>query len=85
MLLRVKTTIEISEKLLRSAKKYAAEKGLSLKSVIESALRNMLENNRRPLKFTLKDGSVAGKGYSKEFENGDWERVRTEIYKGRGG
>lgn len=81
----MKTTIELSEKLLRSAKKYAAEKGVSLKSVIESALRNMLENNKRPIKFRLKDGSVNGKGISPEFENNEWDKVRSEIYKGRGG
>ena len=81
----MKTTIEISEKLLRSAKKYAAEKGLSLKSVIEFALRNVLENNRRPVKFKLKDGSVSGKGVSQSFAEGGWEKVRNEIYKGRGG
>ena len=81
----MKTTIEISEKLLRSAKKYAAERGLSLKSVIESALRNILDTNRRPLRFTLKDGSVAGKGLSPQVVEADWENIRSEIYKGRGG
>jgi len=81
----MKTTIELSEKLLRSAKKYAAEKGISLKSVIESALRNMLENNKRPIKFRLKDGSVDGKGLSSEYADNNWSKVRSEIYKGHGG
>ena len=74
-----------SKKLLRSAKKYAAEKGLSLRSVIEFALRNLLENNRRPVKFSLKNGSVEGKGLSLEFAEADWEKIRSEVYKGRGG
>ena len=80
----MKTTIEISEKLLKTAKKYAAERGLSLKAVIESALRNMIENNKRPIKFSLKDGSVKGNGLSKEFENESWQSLRQAIYKGRG-
>ncbi|MBI4404633.1 MAG: type II toxin-antitoxin system VapB family antitoxin [Deltaproteobacteria bacterium] len=80
----MKTTIELSEKLLRSAKKYAAARGLSLKSVVESALRTLLESNRRPVKFSLKDGSVTGKGMSNEFADAAWEKIRAEIYKGRG-
>lgn len=80
----MKTTIEISDQLLKSAKKFASEKGLSLKTVIEIALRGMLDNNRRPVKFTLKDGSVDGKGVSEGFPEGDWEQIRSEIYKGRG-
>ncbi|MFM8270364.1 MAG: DUF6364 family protein [Pseudomonadota bacterium] len=80
----MKTTVEISEKLLKTAKKYAAERGLSLKTVIESALRNMIESNKRPIRFSLKDGSVEGKGISKEFENEDWKGLRQAIYKGRG-
>lgn len=84
ILLCMKTTVEISEKLLKTAKKYAAERGLSLKTVIESALRNMLENNKRPVKFSLKDGSVKGNGISKEFEHESWQSLRQAIYKGRG-
>jgi len=84
MLLCMKTTIELSEKLMREAKKYAAEKGLSLKGVIETALRRMLDQKQRPIKFTLKKASFKGEGLQDGIQEGDWANVREEIYKGRG-
>ena len=81
----MKTTIEITDQLLRTAKKYAAERGVSLRAVIESGLRLVVEKNRRPLSFVLKDRSVSGTGTSPEFPEGEWSTVRDEIYKGRGG
>lgn len=80
----MKTTIEISEKLLREAKKYAAEKGLSLKAVIETALRNMFESKHRPVKFSLKKASFRGEGLQEGVQEGDWPGIRGKIYKGRG-
>ena len=80
----MKTTIEISDKLIRETKKYAAEKGLSLKSVIESALRNLFESKQRPVKFTLKKASFRGQGLQPGIEEGNWSEIRKRIYKGRG-
>jgi len=81
----MKTTIEISEKILREAKKYAAEKGISLKAVIETALRTMLDRGHRPVKFTLKKATFRGKGMQPGMEEGNWSIVRDSIYKERGG
>ena len=84
MLLCMKTTIELSEKLLKEAKKYAAEKGLTLKSVIETALRNMFEHKNRPIKFSLRKATFKGEGVQEGQSEGDWTSVRGKIYKGRG-
>ena len=79
----MKTTIEISEKIMREAKKYAVQKGLTLKTVIETALRNMLDN-KRPLNFKLKKISFRGQGLQEGLQESDWSSIRGKIYKGRG-
>lgn len=80
----MKTTIEISSRLLRDAKKLAAQRGVSLKSIIETALRNILESTRRPSDFTLKKASFRGQGIQEGLREGDWTAIRRKIYEGRG-
>lgn len=46
MLLCMRTTVEISDELLRQAKKRAAHEGLPLRHVVESALRAYLSGRR---------------------------------------
>jgi hypothetical protein len=46
----MRTTIRLNEKLLAEAKKYAAESGRTLTSVLEDALRETLARRRVRLK-----------------------------------
>ena len=48
----MKTTVEIPDALLREAKNYAARRGMTLKEVLETGLRQVLESERpaRPFK-----------------------------------
>ena len=80
----MKTTLELSEKLLREAKKYAAQNGMTLKAVVETALRSLLEPRQRRTKFTLKKASFRGEGMQEDVREGDWSSARDVIYKGRG-
>jgi hypothetical protein len=78
----MKTTVEIADGLLSEAKRYAAARGLTLKEVIETALRETLEvekSRRRP--FRLQKHSFKGRGLAAE---GEWPAIRKEIYRGRG-
>ena len=79
----MKTTIDIADRLLRDAKREAAQRGTTLKEVVETALRNHLEN-AKPSAFTLRDGSVGGRGVQSGVEEGDWEAIRTLVYEGHG-
>ena len=47
MLLCMRTTIEISDELLRQAKKRAADEGTPLRAVVETALRYNLGKRQR--------------------------------------
>lgn len=82
----MKTTAEISDDLFREAKRYAAQNGLTLRTVIENGIRSVLreaEAEGRP--FVLRDASVGGSGLSPEFREGGWPKLRDAIYDGRGG
>jgi hypothetical protein len=46
----MRTTVRLSESLLAEAKKYAAESGGTLTSVLEDALREALARRRAPAK-----------------------------------
>lgn len=85
MATHMKTTIEISDPLLEEAKKVAAAEKITLRSLIESGLREVLARRKRAKAFALRDASFKGKGLQPEFRGADWGRVRDEAYKGRGG
>ncbi|MGH9870333.1 MAG: type II toxin-antitoxin system VapB family antitoxin [Candidatus Polarisedimenticolia bacterium] len=50
----MRTTIEISNELLRQAKKKAADSGVPLREVVEAALRGYLAPRRPHEKFRLR-------------------------------
>jgi len=50
----IRTTIEISDELLRQAKKKAVHEGTSLRAVVEAALRRHLEDRPRRSRYRLR-------------------------------
>jgi hypothetical protein len=81
----MKTTIEISDALLRAAKRRADERGTTLRALVEEGLRNLLEEAPPRGAFSLRDASVDGGGLQPGVREGSWERVAELIYDGRGG
>ena len=57
-----KTTVEISEAVLRRAKRVAAERGTTLRALIEAGLRSVLEEERGARPFVLRKASFGGRG-----------------------
>jgi hypothetical protein len=59
----MKTTIEVSDTLFRSAKEFAAQSETTLRALIEEGLRRVLNDSQARAKpaFKLKDASVKGK------------------------
>jgi hypothetical protein len=80
----MKTTIEIADSLLSSAKQFAAQHGTTLRALVETGLRRVLEDDERSEPFRLRDASFAGRGPQPQFRDGDWERIRDATYEGRG-
>jgi hypothetical protein len=83
----MKTTIEIEDALLKQAKQLAVEHNLSLKAVVELALRRFLEEtNQQPgTPFKLRDHTFGGRGVQPGLDEHDWPTIRAMVYEGRGG
>ncbi len=59
----MRTTVRLDERLLAEAKKYAAESGRTLTSVLEDALRQTLARRRaRPRAKPIRLKTVTGNG-----------------------
>jgi len=59
----MRTTVRLDERLLAEAKKYAAESGRTLTSVLEDALRQALAKRReRPRTNAVRLRTVTGSG-----------------------
>ena len=79
----MKTTVELSDALLRQTKEYAARQGISLREVFERGLLMVLQDNgtaRR--RFRLKTVTTKGEGL---VCDDDWATIRSLIYEGHGG
>lgn len=81
----MKTTIEISDPLLRQARKLAAREGVTLRTLVERGLHRVVAETKQGAPFKLRRASFKGKGRQAEFRDATWERVRDAAYEGRGG
>jgi len=80
----MKTTIEISEQLLREAKRTAARDGTTLRTLVEQGLRHELSARRGPASFRLRKASFKGKGLQPGAVGLSWDQIRDLAYSGRG-
>ena len=77
----MKTTVEISDSLFKEVKRYAAERGITFREVLEASLReNLTHSTRRKKPFKLRDASVKGRAMLIT----DWDRIKELMYEGRG-
>ena len=88
----MKTTIEISDALLREARKLAARQGVTLRALVERGLHRVIAETKRP-PFRMRDGRFKGnwlqpevRDLSYEGRGGlSWEQLRDKTDKGSGG
>ena len=79
----VNITLQISDPLFAEAKRFAAARGLTLREVVESGLRRVLEPQPPGAKrFRLRKVIFKGRGLAADA---DWNYIREMIYEGRGG
>ena len=83
----MKTTIEINDELLASAKTLAAARKLPLRRVLEDALVLFLRQHGRAPdgKIKLRKHSFGGNGLQQDLQEADWRAIRERAYEGRGG
>ena len=80
----MKTTIEIADDLFERAQRVARERKITFRSLTEQGLRLVLEEKQGKHRKLPSLVTVRGRGLSDEFKNAPWERIREEIYRGRG-
>ncbi len=85
MATHMKTTVNISDAILLKAKKLSAQQGVTLRSLIEKGLREVIAKETGTAQFKLRRATFKGKGLQPEFREGQWTAIRDAAYKGRGG
>jgi hypothetical protein len=80
----VKTTVEISDSLLREVREVAARERVTLRTLVERGLHRIVAESKRSEPFKLRRSSFKGEGRQPEFREASWEALRDLVYKGRG-
>lgn len=80
----MKTTIDISDALLRHAKLLAHKHHQTLRSLVEEGLSKVLEERERGNKQPIEPVVFGGCGLSPEFKNASWKKLRDSAYEGHG-
>ena len=81
----MKTTVEIADSLLASARRLAAKEGTSVRALIEEGLRKVVDKRERRAGFVLRRVTFGGEGLSADLSPSDWTAIRDRAYEGRGG
>ena len=68
----MKTTVEISDPLLREARKLAERDGVTLRSLVERELRRIVADTKPASPFKLRCASFKDRGLQYEVRGGSW-------------
>ncbi len=80
----MKTTVEISDSLLREVRRLAARDGVTLRTLIERGLHRVVAESKHATSFKLRRASFRGKGLQQEFREASWDEIRDLAYRDRG-
>jgi hypothetical protein len=81
----MKTTVEISDSLLRQARRVAQRESTTFRSWLERGLHYVLAGDKKAAPFRLRRASFRGEGLHEDARGGSWETLRELTYKDRGG
>jgi len=76
----MKTTVEISDELLRRSQQVAKREGTTLRALLEEGLRLALKQHQRRPRMEFRMPSYGEGGLSDEFVDASWIDVREAIY-----
>jgi hypothetical protein len=77
----MKTTVEISDPIIKEARALARREGVTVRALVERGLRLALAERKTRRTFTLRDFSVAGKGMHPDAADRSWDDLRTLTFK----
>ena len=77
----MKTTVDIADPLFESARRLAAQQGTTMRALIESGLRAVLDAHRAaPARFAVRDARFEGDGLAAGVEIDNWPQIRSMLY-----
>jgi len=80
----MKTTVEVSDTLLREVRELAAREGVTLRTLVERGLHRIVAETKDSAPFKLRRASFRGRGLQEEVGEASSDNVRDLIYKDRG-
>lgn len=80
----MKITLDITDSLLREVREPAVRKGVTLESLIERGLHNVVSEAKQVSPFKLRRASFKGKGLRAEPNDSSWDALLDLTYEGRG-
>jgi predicted DNA-binding ribbon-helix-helix protein len=80
----MKTTVEISDPLLREVRELAAREGVTLRTLVERGLHQVVAETKHGAPFRLRRASFRGNGRQAELRDASWEMLRDLAYQDRG-
>lgn len=82
----MKTTVELNDVLISQLKQTARDTNTTMKKLMEAAIILYLEQqNKSTADYKFINNSFKGNGVCEGIEEGAWEKIRQDIYEGRGG
>jgi hypothetical protein len=80
----MKTTIEISDPLLETARQVAGREKTTVRALVEEGLRKVIEARQQASGFKLRRVTFQGNGLQPQAAGASWEQIREMIYEGHG-
>jgi hypothetical protein len=80
----MKTTLEISDPLLREARKIANRENTTLRALVEQGLRHVVSEKKKDKPFRLRKVSFKGDGLHPEVANLSWQEILDLSYERHG-
>jgi hypothetical protein len=80
----MKTTIEISDPLLETARQVAVREKTTVRALVEEGLRQVIEARSQSSGFKLRKVTFKGNGLQPQAAGASWEQIRELIYEGHG-
>jgi hypothetical protein len=81
---QMKTTLEISDALLREVRQAAAREGVTLRNLVERGLHRVLAETKNSVPFKLCSASFKGRGLQAELREAPRDTLRDLTYQDRG-
>lgn len=81
----MKTTINIADSLLADLRRLSEQKQMSMRQLMETALRRFLNEEKKSENFRLKKHTCNGRGLVTGISEGDWNEIRRRAYESHGG